>query len=127
MTSVDWKDSTFVSCSDDKTLRVYCVSDKQEFTLNYVLSTAMITAWHTLTYMHLQDIPGKPYYLLSAVSENGYLFCWHISQDSSDLKYARKIHNGSIEALQVRLRGEEITGVCCSSDCSFSILSFDLN
>lgn len=131
VTSIDWKDDTFISCSDDKTLRVYKVMSQTEglkFQLQFILDTKFITCWHTLTYMHLQPIPND-LYLVSAVSENGYLFQWTFSRSHSDiiLKYSRKISNGSIEALSVRRLGDKVVGVTCSSDLTHSLLKFNLN
>jgi hypothetical protein len=38
-----------------------------------------------------------------------------------------KIHNGGIESLCVRKNNGKIIGVCCSSDCTFNLLEFDMN
>ena len=75
--------------------------------------------------MNLLQI-DKDTQLLNVVSENGYLFTWVLSDTEKLLVYARKIQNGSIEALNVRKVGKKITGVCCSSDCTFSLLEFDI-
>ena len=45
--------------------------------------------------------------MISAVSENGYLFLWKDKKNEDgeinfEMKYSRKIHGGSIEALCVR-------------------------
>ena len=51
--------------------------------------------------------------MISAVSENGYLFHWHVNDNhlkqideveefnKLSLRFAKKIHNGSVEALHV--------------------------
>ena len=73
MTSVDWQQDTLITCSDDKTLRVYTLKDGL-FDLSNVLNTYLIKNWHTLTYMHLSDQGSR----VVAVSENGYLFIWDL-------------------------------------------------
>ena len=89
----------------------------------------MIKCWHTLTYMCLTHLNDHSF-LLSTVTENGYLFNWCISKDhfksehKSELQYSQKIATGSIEALNIRQSNGIIKGVCCSSDCSFSTIEF---
>merc|ERR1711908_88599 len=98
---------------------------------------------HTLTYLTLTPIPmnmkKQARFLLSTVTENGYLFTWVLDKESTDkvnhqLIYSRKIHNGSIEALSFR----EVTtgggpnqkenilamGACCASDQSWNLIQF---
>jgi WD40 repeat protein len=118
VTSVDWKKMAdgkeyFVSCSDDRTVRVYDPED-DKFELKYILDTKFITDWHTLTYMSLEE--GGEH--LAVVSENGYLFIWNLLEKK--LIYSRKIHGGSIESLTWR----EDCLICCSSDCCFSTIKF---
>ena len=98
-----------VSCSDDKTIRVYDV-ENDKYELVKVIDTQFITDWHTLTYLALEK-NGEH---LAVVSENGYLFVCNIL--TGKFIYSRKIHNGSIEALAWR----DDTLVCCSSDCTYS-------
>ena len=118
VTSIDWKSDLLMTCSDDKTLRLY-----RDFELCHILNTYFISCWHTLTYAHLGQIADM--YRVSAVSENGYMFVWHIKNDlqHSQIKYARKIHNGSIEALAIR--GSR--GVTCASDQTFNVFDFNQN
>lgn len=104
----------FVSCSDDDYVRVYDPTD-DKFDLLFTLDTKFISEWHTLTYMALEE-NGEH---LVCVSENGYLFVWNLLE--RHLRYARKIHGGSIEALA--WRGNTL--VCCSSDCTFSMITLD--
>jgi WD40 repeat protein len=63
----------FVSCSDDKTIRVYDPSG-ETFDLKFILDTKFIADWHTLTYLSLEE--GGEH--LAVVSENGYLFIWNL-------------------------------------------------
>ncbi|TNV70623.1 hypothetical protein FGO68_gene12194 [Halteria grandinella] len=119
VTSVDWKRMKdgreyFVSCSDDDYVRVYDPSG-DKFELLFTLDTKFIKEWHTLTYMALEE--GGEH--LVCVSENGYLFVWNLMERR--LLYSRKIHGGSIEALAWR----DKTIVCCSSDCTFSVITVD--
>ena len=109
VTSIDWQRDMLVTCSDDRTIRVYQVqSANKEFAqLRYVLKTnEKVDEWHTLTYLTLTAAANS--FLLSTVTENGYLFAWRLKQfvegvdDQGDMIYSRKIHNGSIEALNTR-------------------------
>lgn len=118
VTSIDWKRMAdgleyFVSCSDDKTIRVYD-ANTEAFELKFILDTKFITDWHTLTYLSLEE-NGEH---IAVVSENGYLFVWNLL--SQKLIFSRKIHGGSVEALAWR----EDSLICCSSDCSFSTIKF---
>ena len=118
VTSVDWKSMKdgreyFVSCSDDDTIRVYDPTE-DKFDLLFILDTKFIRDWHTLTYLALEE-NGEH---LAVVSENGYLFVWDILDKK--LIYSRKIHGGSVESLHWR----EDKLICCSSDCTFSVITF---
>lgn len=85
----------------------------EELILEEVVNTYFLTDWHTLTYMCLEE--GGEH--MAVVSENGYLFIWNVL--TKKMIYSRKIHSGSIEALA--WRGNKL--VCCSSDCTYSIIS----
>ena len=106
----------FVSCSDDKHIRVYTTKEDR-YELVQDIDTCFITDWHTLTYLALEE-NGEH---IAVVSENGYFFVWNMF--SKKFVYSRKIHNGSIESLC--WRGNTL--VCCSSDCTFSQITFTYN
>ena len=76
--------------------------------------------------MHLLEYDEQRL-LVNAVTENGYMFSWLVHKDHSkrSLMFDKKIHNGSIEALSIRKKAGTIRGVCCSSDCSFSVVEFE--
>lgn len=120
VTSIDWKRLSngreyFVSCSDDRQVRVYDPTGDR-FDLLFTLETTFITDWHTLTYCSLEE--GGEH--LAIVSENGYLFVWDLL-NSQRLIFSRKIHGGSVESLT--WRGDTL--VCCSSDCTFSVITLE--
>lgn len=76
VTSIDWKGETFVSCSDDRTIRVYSQQTRyaeNHFELSFILDTTFIVSGHaldTLTYLHLELIP-KPYQYHSSPKKKG--------------------------------------------------------
>jgi len=103
-----------VSCSDDDFVRIYKENPENGLLeLDYTLNTHFITDWHTLTYLSLQ--PNGEH--LGVVSENGYLFVWNLI--NKEMVFSSKIHSGSIEAMD--WKGNLI--VCCSSDCTFSVVN----
>ena len=84
--------------------------------------------------MHLLEV-DEDKLLVNVVSENGYLFSWILTGfneekkqfNSTTLTYSNRIFNGSIEGLNVRKSSDgTIMGVCCSSDCTFNLLKFDI-
>ena len=58
-----------LTCSDDKTLRVY---NAQDYNLLHTFSTLYIRQWHTLTYVASQGERAI------VVSQNGYLFVFNL-------------------------------------------------
>lgn len=128
----------FVSCSDDKTIRIYTQTTENgvnHFELSFILETKFITCWHTLTYLHLESLlkntTNDSFYRLNVVSENGYLFTWDINKDYSKVKkgalrFSRRVSVGSIEALSIRTLNGVMRGVSCQSDCSFNLMDFEI-
>ncbi|KAH3760709.1 mitochondrial succinate dehydrogenase complex subunit C [Pelomyxa schiedti] len=121
VTSVKWVRTPagefLATCADDKTVMIWVVRNSSatpEFTLHHVFNTSEVLAWHTVTYLCIQQAgPATDNnHYVSCVTQNGWLFLW-------DLVTKRKLgpfrlHLGSIEGLAWDPR----TGLIatCSSD-----------
>ncbi len=57
VTSVDWKENCLITCSDDRSIRLYLFNEDQTFDFCFNLHTGanadLIDEWHTLTYASL--------------------------------------------------------------------------
>eukprot|EP00828_Plagiopyla_frontata_P002737 TRINITY_DN10562_c0_g2_i1.p2 TRINITY_DN10562_c0_g2~~TRINITY_DN10562_c0_g2_i1.p2 ORF type:complete len:120 (-),score=19.77 TRINITY_DN10562_c0_g2_i1:1-360(-) len=100
-----------VSCSDDRTIRVY--DSEKQFQMKMEFSTKLREEWHTLTYIALQ----KEGNLVAIGSQTSYLFIYNL--ETKEFIFSERIHMGGIEGL-VWVKNKLIT---CGSDGCINIIT----